>query len=106
MYTYQATVLRVIDGDTIDIDIDLGFAIRQKMKIRLHGINAPETSTPEGKVAKRWLAEKLPVGTSIVVKTVKDRQEKYGRYLGTVFLNDVNINALLIEERLAIPYLV
>ena len=93
-YSYPAEIIRVVDGDTINVrvtlaDIDLGFGIHlnqtHDIKLRLAGINAPETSTKEGKTAADVLTKWLPVGGTCTVVTVKDRTEKYGRYLAWVY---------------------
>jgi micrococcal nuclease len=90
MYDYLAKLVAVVDGDTIDIVRDAGCDILQPMRIRLDRINAPEMSTPEGKTAKSWLVKLLsnPDGTlkDIYICTMKDKKEKYGRYLGEFWL--------------------
>lgn len=83
MYTYRCTILKIIDGDTVDADVDLGFDIHAKMRFRLAGINAPEMSTPEGRAARDFLISWMRPEQEWYVKTEKDRKEKYGRYLGT-----------------------
>lgn len=86
MYDYYADVLAIVDGDTIDVRRDAGGDLWQVMRIRFNFINAPEKNTPEGKQAKDWLIRLLtnPDGTfkPIYLFTVKDKKEKYGRYLG------------------------
>jgi len=87
MYQYRATVRSVTDGDTIRADIDLGFnMVMRNAVIRLSGINAPETKTPEGRVSKTYLTERLPKGTELLLVSHKDETEKYGRILGTIYL--------------------
>jgi endonuclease YncB( thermonuclease family) len=82
MYEYLATVLRVVDGDTMHFDCDLGIDVHIQLGCRVAHINAPEMSTAEGKAAKAWAAEWLAeYGPAFVVRTIKDHQEKYGRYL-------------------------
>jgi micrococcal nuclease len=87
MYQYRADLVRVLDGDTIDVNIDLGLEVHTLTRIRLAGINAPEKSTPEGLNSKRfaetWFAENTVEGM-LVLETVKDRREKFGRYLAYV----------------------
>ncbi|MGB5802612.1 MAG: thermonuclease family protein [Vibrio anguillarum] len=100
MYTYKATVIDVYDADTITIKIDLGFKITQEMRIRLDGIDAPELrgQTRElGLLARDYLT-KLILNKEITITTVKDTQGKYGRYLGTIFLGDLNINKHLLNK--------
>jgi endonuclease YncB( thermonuclease family) len=90
MYDYPAQVIKIVDGDTIDVIRDAGADIQQKMRIRLSRINAPEMSTTEGKTAKEWLTKQLTNsdGTlkTIYLFTSKDRKEDYGRYLGEFWL--------------------
>lgn len=95
MYEYQARVLKVVDGDTLHLDVDLGVTIRFAMTVRLYGINAPELSTPEGQAAKKALVD-LIEGKAVKITTIKDRKEKYGRYLAEVFLGDTDVNHWLV----------
>lgn len=81
-YPRTCAVLRVVDGDTLHVLADLGLDITVAMVLRLYGVNAPERSTPAGPDAtdyvRRWVANHGPV---FELLTVKDRREKYGRYL-------------------------
>jgi endonuclease YncB( thermonuclease family) len=106
MYEYRAVVSRVVDGDTVDVSIDLGLEIYAKKRIRLFGINAPEMNTPNGPAAKKRLQELLPVGSEVVLRTRKDKQEKYGRYLG-IFIDAEGheVNQRMIDEGFAEPFL-
>lgn len=105
-YIRNATINRVVDGDTVDLQVDLGCDIRLDMRCRLDGINAPEKNTAAGKASKAWVEKTLPVGSDVVVQTVKDKKEKYGRYLAVVFLPDesVSINDQMIAQGLAKAY--
>ncbi len=105
-YVRNAKVLKVVDGDTVGFTVDLGCDIKLDMSCRLNGINAPEKNTAEGKVSKAWMEQTLPVGADVVVQTVKDRKEKYGRYLAVVFLpgQTKSINDQMVEQGLAKPY--
>lgn len=112
-YRYPAKILRVVDGDTIDVeltlaDVDLGFGItviqKHRVKLRLAGINAPETSTKEGKDASIYLKSILPEGGTCTVVTVKDRAEKYGRYLAWVWQDGVCINDRIVADGHAVIY--
>ena len=108
IYEYQAVIIRVVDGDTAWLRVDLGFNIHHDMSVRFMGINAPETSTTEGKLVREWLTNRLPVGTTVLLRTEKDRTEKYGRYLGTLYeppAVDVSINQVLLNIGYAVPYL-
>lgn len=97
MYQYKCKVLRVIDGDTVDCSVDLGFRISMEMRFRLFGIDAPELRTEAGKASRAKLLELMPEGSELIVNTQKDKQEKYGRYLGTFFdLDGNNVNVRMV----------
>ena len=112
LYEYRARILRVIDGDTVQLDVDLGFDVRQRMTVRLYGINAPEMNTPEGKVAKMHLAMLILEGMELELHTLKDKREKYGRYLAVLMLRvpgtdgRTNVNQMMVEDGHAVPYMV
>ena len=105
VYTYKALVTSVYDGDTITCDIDCGFGVvLKKQKIRLYGLNAPEVrgeSKESGIVTRDKLRERI-LNKDIYLKTLKDKKGKYGRYIGTVFIDDENINDWLVENNLAV----
>jgi len=106
-WEYCAEVIRVIDGDTIDVSIiwDIGFQIvcGTDQRIRLAHIDAPELRRGDaehraaGKAATEFLKEKLPVGTMVTLLTKKD-PDAFGRYIADVILDGVNINTLLVKE--------
>lgn len=101
MYRYRATVRRIVDGDTLDLDVDMGFrAWRLKERFRLAGINAPESnraaSAAAGRAARDWLAETIPVGSVVTIETAKD-PDNFGRWIATVWRDDLNINDALVE---------
>ena len=107
MYEYRAFVRKVYDGDTVTVDIDLGFGtVLKNQKIRLLGINAPEIrgeSREEGLKSRDFLREKI--GSKwVVIKTKKDKRGKYGRWLGEIFLEECNVNQLMIKESKAVKY--
>lgn len=114
MYEYRvADVVEVIDGDTIDVRIDLGFDISLKKRVRLNGIDTPESRTANleekkyGLEAKDWLKHKLENAQNIRIKTeLPDSTEKYGRILGVVWVNDdtVSVNEQLFQKGLAWKY--
>ena len=86
MYTYRAKVISVYDGDTVTLEVDLGFNVKIKEKFRLLGINAPEVrgkEKVEGKKSRDYLRAFLK-GREVHVATMKDRKGKYGRYLATL----------------------
>ena len=113
MYEYRSSLVKIIDGDTIDVDLDLGFAVvLKKQRIRLYGINTPESRTRDkeeklyGLAAKARLRELLEQADTITVKTAIDKKArgKYGRILGTIYIDDINVNQLLVDEGYAIVY--
>ncbi len=103
-YTYSAKVASVIDGDSVYLDVAVGFHVSVNIYARLYGINAPEVSTPEGKESRAALRKKLLPGADVIVKTFKDPGDKYGRWLAVIVLDDVNINDWLVTEKLAVVY--
>ena len=109
MYEYNAKLLRVVDGDTLDVSIDLGFDVWVKKRVRLYGINAPESRTRDleekkkGIAAKEKLQELLEASNGIFV--IKSHGVgKYGRCLGTIYVEGDNINERLLAEGLAEKY--
>lgn len=103
MYQYLAHVLKVVDGDTIDCSIDLGFGISIKQRLRLARINAAERYTELGKEATEYLKASLAsVGHEIIIKT--DKQGKYGRWIAEIEANKICINDLLVAKGLATYY--
>ena len=107
MYEYKCKVLRVVDGDTVDVRIDLGFNVWHKCRVRLLGINAPESRTRDleekarGLAAKQWLIDKLEFKS---VEMQSHGTGKYGRVLGELFVEGVNINKLMVKEGHAVEY--
>ena len=114
MYEYRVKkVHKVVDGDTIDVDIDLGFSVSFFSRVRLAGIDTPESRTINlkekalGLEVKEKLKKELAAAKDVVIKTEKpDSSEKYGRILGWVFLDgsDVSLNQKLINEGYAWTY--
>ena len=111
MYEYSCTVERVVDGDTVDVTLDLGFDILHKCRVRLYGIDTPESRTRNkdekvrGKMAGAFLKEAIEDGEKIVIQTkLKDSKGKYGRVLGDIVVDDVNINQLMVKCHLAVAY--
>ena len=110
MYEYNCKIVRVVDGDTVDVDIDLGFDTwRCGERIRLYGVDTPECRTRNaeekaaGFLAKEFVEDSLHVGQTYKL-TTKDKG-KFGRYLGVIMLtNKTSINAALVTENLAVPY--
>ena len=111
MYQYKIKkITKVIDGDTVDLDIDLGFGITLSHRVRLKGINAPETKTKDlaekekGTEVKAWLKKELSREGEWVIETTKE--DKYGRILGTLYFvgDPVTINERMLNEGIAKPY--
>lgn len=108
-YLYKAIVVDVYDGDTCTVDIDLGFGVWMKnQKLRLYGINTPELTGAEKQdgIKCRDYIKSLILGKEIILETQKDKSEKYGRWLATIWLDNTNINKKLVEEGYAREYLV
>ena len=89
IYIYKASLIRVVDGDTVDLVIDLGFDTFRHERFRLYGIDAPELNTEAGKEAKAWLSEALQPLETIYVQTLqhktKAKRDKYGRFLAVLY---------------------
>lgn len=115
MYEYRVKkVTNVVDGDTIDVDIDLGFSVSFSQRLRLAGIDTPESRTTNkvekalGLESKDYLKSKLKDAKEVVVKTEKpDSSEKYGRILGWVYVDGStkSVNEMMIEDGYAWGYL-
>lgn len=117
MYRYNAKLLRVVDGDTIDVMIDLGFDIQIKKRVRFLGINAPESRTRDLEEKKRGLAAKERVKCILAEnETFEVHSEelgKYGRVLGSIYITKLNkkdfmtkkcLNDILVSENHAVVY--
>ena len=111
MHEYKVKIRRIVDGDTIDVDIDLGFnMILSKQRIRLYGIDTPESRTRDkeekfyGKLSAKFLKEQCKNNSEIFLKTYLDKKGKFGRILGELIVDGVNINKLMIEKYMAVEY--
>jgi micrococcal nuclease len=104
-YVYdRVTVVKTHDGDTCTVDIDLGFSvIFRNQIIRLARINAPELATPGGPPAQVALSGMIS-GKPITLKTTLDRKEKFGRYLGEIWVGGLNVNDEMVRLGFAVPY--
>ena len=115
MYEYRATLLKVVDGDTIDVSIDCGFGIvLSNQRIRLYGIDTPESRTRDleekkfGKLAGNFLRENLP--STFTLRTKLDGKGKFGRILGELvtyypeYDREVSLNKVMIDKHLAVAY--
>jgi len=107
LYFYKAKVISVYDGDTITVDIDLGFNVwLHNEKLRLSGINAPEIRTKNKEEKTRGIKARdylktLIDGKNILIKTLKDKKGKYGRYIAEIYFQGENINDRLVKNGFA-----
>ena len=113
MYEYRVDIRRVVDGDTVDVDIDLGFGIWMKNeRIRLYGIDTPESRTRDKEEKKYGLAAKMflenMLDDNIIMKTNKDAEGKFGRILGSFWRTSTfaeqSVNDYLVEKHHAVRY--
>ena len=115
MYEYGVEIVRVVDGDTVDVNIDLGFGVwLRKERVRLYGIDTPESRTRDleekkyGLFAKEYLKEML--GKKSTLRTRKDGKGKYGRVLGEFIVYDSetdsyrSVNTMMVEKHIAVAY--
>ena len=111
-FCYNATVVRIVDGDTIRLDIDLGFDIVLKnQSVRLYKVDTPECRTRDlkekaaGLLAKEVVQNLIAVGERVFIRTKLDTKGKFGRLLGTIITTDnININEHLIDNNYAVEY--
>ena len=109
-YSYRVkSIVKIIDGDTFDCIMDLGFDVLLEARVRMYGIDTPESRTRDleekkfGLLAKDWLGNHL--NDDIVISTELDNEKgKFGRVLGTVWAEGININEKMIEEHIAVRY--
>ena len=108
MYEYNVSITKVVDGDTVDVDIDLGFGMSyKKQRVRLMGIDTPESRTRDlveklfGKASKKHLKELLSEGN---ISLRSHDKGKFGRILGELFVNDISINQKMIDDHHAVDY--
>lgn len=117
MYEYRCEILRVVDGDTVDVDIDLGFGVKYaKQRIRLYGIDTPESRTRDleekkyGIMAKEYVEAYMPVGSKQVIVTQKDDKGKFGRILGMFKVFDKKddkesmLHEMMIRDHIGVAY--
>jgi len=121
MYEYRCKIIKVIDGDTVDVDIDLGFnVVLEKQRVRLFGIDTPESRTRDleekkyGLMAKDFVKKYMPVHSTQTLatnvdKSGEDERGKFGRILGTFFVEDdenytVSLNEMMIQNHHAVKY--
>ena len=111
MYEYDCQITKVVDGDTVHAVICVGFDILYKCTVRLYAIDTPESRTRDldekatGNLAKYFLKDSIDNGKKVVIKThLKDSRGKFGRVLGTIWVDGVNINQALVDNHLAVSY--
>lgn len=108
MYTYKAHVVSVYDGDTITVDVDLGFDVHLKgLKVRMYGINAPEMrgiTKPQGTISRDALRNRI-LDKDVIIKTIQDQQEKYGRWLAIVELGGEEMNNWMVGNGYAVKFM-
>jgi micrococcal nuclease len=115
MYEYRCKIVKIVDGDTVDVDIDLGFGVwMHKERIRLYGIDTPESRTRDldekkyGLIAKSWIEKFMPLGSMQTLITQKDKSGKFGRILGKFRVNDgsydIILNDWMISNHHAVAY--
>ncbi len=107
MYNYKAHIKAVYDGDTVTAVVDLGFLHYQEMKLRLYGIDTPEMRGEEREegLVVRDILRGMILDKEVEIHTFKDKQGKYGRYLATIHLDDLNVNQWLVDNGHAVEYL-
>ncbi|WP_108868898.1 thermonuclease family protein [Aquimarina aquimarini] len=107
MYTYKATIIRWIDGDTLQVEIDLGFYVQTTQKIRLARIDAPEMNNTvayrerQAKHARAVAKKFCPEGAIITITTTKQNKDQYARYIAEVTYNNTNMSDYLIDKNVA-----
>jgi micrococcal nuclease len=114
MYEYNCKIVKVVDGDTVDVDIDLGFGIWIKNeRVRLYGIDAPESRTRDkeekkyGLASKKYVQDHMPVNSKQTLRTIKDNVGKFGRVLGVFVLPEYNnqrLDEMMIKNHHAVEY--
>ena len=110
MYEYRCNITRVVDGDTVDAEIDCGFDIIYKSRIRLYGIDTPESRTrnldekARGKLASQFIKDKIAAAKLVKVKTKLEKKGKFGRVIGSIIADDLDLNQTMIEKHLAVAY--
>ena len=115
MYEYSCKIVRVVDGDTVDVDIDLGFGVwMHKQRIRMYGIDTPESRTRDleekkfGLMAKEIVKKWVPEGSTQTLITRKDKSGKYGRILGSFKIvfeeEETTLNECMVKYKYGVEY--
>ena len=100
-YLYRAIIVNAVDGDTLDVDVDLGFRITMRQRIRLYGINTPERGEHGYLEAKEAVARHI--GKQVTIRSHKP-EDKYGRWLATVYISDRSLADMMIADGLGVAY--
>lgn len=115
LYTYRATITKVVDGDTVRANVDLGFRIWVNDEtFRLYGIDAPETRAYAGREVSeaekkrgqesKKVLKNLLEGRAVSLCTIRDKRGKYGRYLARIFVDGLDVNEWMVKKGYAVPY--
>jgi len=105
MYEYRAIVKRWIDGDTVVVDWDLGRRVWvHDEHLRMFGYNAADKDKVKKAAATAFMVEKAPPGTEVLLVTIEDKEEKYGRYLADLYIGDEYLNRAILNAGLALPW--
>jgi micrococcal nuclease len=116
MYEYRCKILKIVDGDTVDVDIDLGFGVwLKKERVRMMGIDTPESRTRDkveklfGLTAKQYVKDNMPTNSMQVLKTEidrsgEDKKGKFGRILGDFIIDNKKLTDMMIEDGHAVAY--
>ncbi len=107
MYQYKAKIIEVYDGDTVTAMVDLGFFHYQEMKFRLYGIDTPELRGEEREqgLVVRDIVRAMILNKEVIINSYKDKQEKYGRYLANIIIDEIDLNLWLVQNGHAKEYL-
>lgn len=107
-YVYRAVVRSIYDGDTMRVDVDLGFGTwRMDQILRLAGIDTPEVrgiERDDGLRARAFVEDRIPPGSVVLIRTYRDRTGKYGRYIAEVWRDGISLGDELLRAGLAVPY--
>ena len=109
-FVNQATVIKVVDGDTVDLAVDLGYNLGiSKNRFRLYGIDTPERGQVNYKEATAALANIIPAGSRVIIRSYKPSvmppADSFGRWVVEIFINGVNVNEAMLDSGLAVPFM-
>lgn len=107
LYNYKAEITNVVDGDTVDAVIDLGFRMSATHRLRLLGINAPEKNSSDPLIRAQALKSRDALCSYLVSRDVTIHTEKsdaFGRYLAIIYVGDLNVNEAMVRNGFAVPF--